>query len=75
MSFLKKRDDAAECTLIGTREDGTQTWICKVDDGKIFQVERTKDGDMRLDAKMVVPTPEDFKKIYEGIRRQSQPPV
>lgn len=73
MSILRRNKPEAECTLIGTKEDGTKSYVCKVGEGKVFQVEMDKEGNVHLDAKFVVATPEDYKKIHGAIKQQSSP--
>jgi hypothetical protein len=68
MAFLKRNKPEAECTLMGTKEDGTKSYICKVDEGKVFQVEVDKTGKINIDAKFVVATPDDYKKIHNTIK-------
>ncbi|MCS7124559.1 MAG: hypothetical protein NZ932_03990 [Candidatus Bathyarchaeota archaeon] len=71
MSIFKKRNDSAKCTLTGVREDGTRIYVCKIpEEGKIFKAEQDKKGDIRLITEMFVPTPEDYRRIHEAIKRQ-----
>jgi len=71
--ILRRSKPEAECTPVSTKEDGTKVMVCKVDDGKVFQVEVDKAGNVNIDAKYVVITPEDYKKIHNAIKEQSAP--
>lgn len=74
MSSIFKRK--TECTLIGTKEDGTKTYVCRVDDSKVFQVEMDKEGNIHLDAKFVIATPEDYRKIHDALQKaQASSPI
>lgn len=73
MSILRRNKPEAECTLVGTKEDGTRSYVCKVDEGKVFKVEVDKAGKVDIDAQFVVASPEDYKKIHGAIKQQSSP--
>jgi hypothetical protein len=68
-SILRRNKPEAECTMIGTKEDGTRSYVCKVDEGKVFQVEVDKSGNVNIDAKFVLITNEEYKKIHEALRK------
>ncbi len=68
MSILRRNKPPAECTLINEREDGTKVFVCKVDESKVFEVQVDKTGRLEIDAKFVVATPDDYRKIHEAIK-------
>jgi len=74
MSILRRKSEA-ECTLIGTKDDGTKSYICKVDEGKVFEVTVDKTGNVHIDAKFVLITDEEYKKVHEALRKVQPPPV
>lgn len=68
--ILRRNKPEAECTMISTREDGTKVYMCKVEEGKVFQVEVDRTGRVNIDAKLVVASPEDYRKIHQAIKEQ-----
>jgi len=74
MPDILKRRNATECHPISTNEDGTQTLVCQVDESKIFEVTTNKNGEIeKITPKTVLMTPEDYKKIYNALKRQISP--
>jgi hypothetical protein len=71
--ILKRREESA-CSLIGTSDDGSKKWVCQVDESKIFEVTTNKEGEIKeVNPKTVLMTPEDYKKVYNALKRQISP--
>jgi hypothetical protein len=73
MSSILKRKSEAECTLVGTKEDGTKSYLCRVDEGKVFEVNVDKAGNISIDAKFVLITKDEYEKIHNALKK-GQPP-
>jgi hypothetical protein len=69
MNILKRKGTA--CTLIGTKEDGTRKFVCQFDGSKVFEVDVDTSGKLHIDAKYVLISQEEYKKIYDELKRQS----
>jgi hypothetical protein len=74
MSSILKRREGTACNLIGTSEDGVKKWVCQVDESKIFEVTTDKNGEIKeMNPKTVLMTPNDYKKVYDALKRQISP--
>jgi len=75
MASLIKRKPSADCQLIKVDEEGMRYYVCRVDEGKVFEVKVDKQGNINPTPKYFIISPEDYKKIHQAIKEIEIPPV
>ena len=66
MTAMFRKPREAECQKVG-EEEGKEKYVCKVEDGKTFEVLVDETGNFQVRSKYIVPTVDDYKKIRKAL--------